>query len=90
MCACVCVPVHVRVCVCVCVCVCLCVCACVCVQACVCEVVLDSSVVDICMQGWFHCRGEARSGTVIGAGVARQQMSSGRGGVTTCGGREEA
>ncbi|KAK0146522.1 Calcium/calmodulin-dependent protein kinase type II delta 2 chain [Merluccius polli] len=51
---------------------------------------LSARVVDICMQGWFHCRGEVRPGTVIGAGVARQQMSSGLGGATTCGGREWA
>lgn len=35
----------------------------------------------ICMQGWFHCRGEGRPATLIGAGVARQQMSSQLGGV---------
>lgn len=29
----------------------------------------------ICMQGWFHCRGEERPDALIGAGVARQQMS---------------
>ena len=35
----------------------------------------------ICMQAWFHCRGEGRPGALIGAGVARQQMSSQLGGV---------
>lgn len=34
----------------------------------------------ICMQGWFHCRGEERPDALIGAGVARQQMSSRLGG----------
>lgn len=33
----------------------------------------------ICMQGWFHCR-EERPDAPIGAGVARQQMSSRLGG----------
>lgn len=32
------------------------------------------------MQGWFHCRGEKKPHTLIGAGVARQQMSSRLGG----------
>ena len=34
----------------------------------------------ICMPGWFHCRGEERPDALIGAGVARQQMSSRLGG----------
>lgn len=34
----------------------------------------------ICMQGWFHCRGEEGPDALIGAGVARQQMSSWLGG----------
>lgn len=34
----------------------------------------------ICMQGWFHCGGEERPDVLIGAGVARQQMSSWLGG----------
>lgn len=32
------------------------------------------------MQGWFHCRGEEKPDALIGAGVARQQMSSQLGG----------
>jgi len=36
----------------------------------------NSRMSAICMQGWFHCRGEGRPDALIGAGVARQQMSS--------------
>lgn len=40
----------------------------------------ELSMSAICMQGWFHCRGEERPDALIGAGVARQQMSSRLGG----------
>lgn len=40
----------------------------------------EPSMSAICMQGWFHCRGEERPDALIGAGVARQQMSSRLGG----------
>lgn len=43
-------------------------------------VVCELSMSAICMQGWFHCRGEERPDALIGAGVARQQMSSRLGG----------
>lgn len=42
---------------------------------------VNSRMSTICMQGWFHCRGERRPDALIGAGVARQQMSSQRGDV---------
>lgn len=40
----------------------------------------ELSMSAICMQGWFHCGGEERPDALIGAGVARQQMSSRLGG----------
>lgn len=40
----------------------------------------ELSISAICIQGWFHCRGEERPNTLIGARVARQQMSSRLGG----------
>lgn len=43
-------------------------------------VVCELSMSTICMQGWFHCRGEEKPDALIGAGVARQQMSSRLGG----------
>lgn len=43
-------------------------------------VVCELSMSAICMQGWFHCRGEDKPDALIGAGVARQQMSSRLGG----------
>lgn len=43
-------------------------------------VVFELLMSAICIQGWFHCRGEDRPDALIGAGVARQQMSSWLGG----------
>lgn len=40
----------------------------------------ELSISAICIQGWFHCRGEERPDALIGARVARQQMSSRLGG----------